>query len=130
MRAALAYAEGENRRSGAPLNSIEPLSATLGLGYEAASGRWGAQLLWTLAQGKAAADIDPAEPRQETAGYGVLDLLAHVNLGQRLRLNAGLFNITDKTYLRWADTAGIGSDASGRFTQPGINAGLSLRLEL
>lgn len=130
MRAALAYAEGENRRSGAPLNSIEPLSATLGLGYEDASGRWGAQLLWTLAQGKAAADIDPAEPRLETAGYGVLDLLAHVNLGQRLRLNAGLFNITDKTYLRWADTAGIGSDAPGRFTQPGINAGLSLRLEL
>ena len=130
VRAALAYAEGENRQSGVPLNSIEPLSATLGLGYESANERWGAQLLWTLAQGKSAGDIDPADPRPETAGYGVLDLLAHVNFGQRLRLNAGLFNITDKTYLRWADTAGIGDDAPGRFTQPGFNAGVSLRLEL
>ena len=129
-RMALAYAEGENRRSGAPLNGIEPLSAVLGLGYEASDGRWGAQLLWTLAQGKSAGDIDPADPRPPTAGYGILDLLAHVNLGQRLRVNAGLFNITDQTYLRWADTAGIGADAEGRFTQPGFNAGLSLRLEL
>ena len=129
-RMALAYAEGENRQSGAPLNGVEPLSAILGLGYEAADGRWGAQLLWTLAQGKSAGDIDPADPRPETAGYGVLDLLAHLNLGQRLRIDAGLFNITDQTYLRWADTAGIGAEALERFTQPGFNAGLSLRLEL
>ena len=129
LRAAIAYADGEDLASGAPLNGIEPLSATFGLSLEAPSGRWGAQLLWTLAQGKKASDIDQAAPRQETAGYGVLDLLAHVDLGERLRLNAGLFNVTDKTYLRWADTAGIGADAPARFTQPGFNAGVSARLD-
>ena len=129
-RVALAYAKGENRRSGAPLNSVEPLSATLGLGYDAADGRWGVQLLWTLAQGKAKGDIDPADPRPEMGGYGVIDLLAHAQLGRRIRVNAGLFNIANKTYLRWADTVGIGADAAMRFTQPGFNAGVSLRVEL
>ena len=129
-QAALAYADGEDREAGTPLNSIEPLNAVLGIGYEAPSGRWGANLIWTLAQGKGAGDIDPDDPRLPTAGYGVLDLLLHANLTPKLRVNAGLFNLTDKRYLRWADTASIGSDAPGRFTQPGFNAGATVRLEL
>jgi hemoglobin/transferrin/lactoferrin receptor protein len=63
------------------------------------------------------------------AGYGIVDLLAHVNVSERIRLNVGLFNLTDKSYIRWADTAAIGSDAPVRFTQPGFNAGATLRIE-
>ena len=129
-RAAVAYADGEDRESGAPLNSIEPLSTVLGVGYDSPGGRWGASLICTLAEGKDQADIDPADPRLPTAGYGVLDLLTYVNLGARVRLNAGLFNLTDRRYLRWVDTAGIGSDAPGRFTQPGFNSGITVRIEL
>jgi len=56
--------------------------------------------------------------------------MAYINIGDRTRLNAGLFNLTDRTYIRWADTAGIGGDAPARFTQPGFNAALTLRVEL
>ena len=127
-RLALAYADGEDRAIGAPLSSVDPLTAVLGIGYDA--GRWGGELVCTLVQGKDAADIDPADGRPATAGYGIVDLLAHIELGSRARVHAGLFNLTDKTYVHWADTAGIGADSMGRFTQPGRNAAITVRVEL
>ena len=130
VRFAVAYARGEDRDTGAPLNSVDPLSAVLGVGFEAPDDRWGAEVVWTSASGKDEADIDESAPRLASPGYGIVDVLAHVNIGQRIRLNAGLFNVTDKTYIRWADTAGIGNDAPARFTQPGFNAGLTFRIEL
>ena len=130
LQAAIAWAQGRDRESGEPLNSIEPLTAVLGLGYEAPSGRWGAQLRWTLVAGKDVSEIDAAETRIPTSGYGIVDLLGHVRLTDRIRLNLGLFNLADRTYLRWADTAAIGQDAPTRFTQPGFHAGVTLRAEL
>ncbi len=127
-RAAIAYAKGEDRQNDQPVNEIEPLTAVLGLGYEAADNRWGAELVATLARGKDESDIDPISGRLATGGYGIIDLLAHADLGERVRLNVGLFNITDRTYIRWADTVAIGSDAARRFTQPGFHAGMSLRM--
>ena len=130
LRASAAYASGEDRSTGAPLNSIEPLNGVLGLGYDAPGDRWGGDLVVSAAKGKEETDIDPADPRHVPSGYGVVDLMLYVNIGERTRLNAGLFNLTDRTYIRWVDTAGIGSDAPGRFTQPGFNAALTLRVEL
>jgi hemoglobin/transferrin/lactoferrin receptor protein len=129
LRAAIAFAEGEDRDSGEPVNSVEPLTAVLGLGFSPAGDRWGAELVMTAVDGKDAADIDANNPRSPAAGYGIVDLLAHVNVSERIRLNVGLFNLTDKSYVRWADTAAIGSDAPARFTQPGFNAGATLRIE-
>ena len=130
VRAAAAYASGEDRNTGAPVNGIEPLSAVLGIGY-APSDRWGVDAIWTLVGAKEPGDIDnSALPIPPTAGYGILDLLAHARFGQRVLLDLGLFNIGDKTYRRWADSAPIGGDAPRRFTQPGFNFGATLRVEL
>lgn len=130
LRAALAWARGEDQDSGQPLNTIEPLTAVFGLGYEAPNGRWGAELLWTLVAGKDGSDIDETMPRMATGGYGIVDLLGHLRFTERIRLHLGLFNLTDRTYLRWADTAAIGADAPARFTQPGFHAGVTLRVTL
>lgn len=129
VHAALAHARGEDPGNGEPLNSIEPLNAVLGLGYATPDGRWSVDLIWTAAQGKDESDIDANDPRLASAGYGILDLLAHARLSERLQLRAAVFNLTDKTYMRWQDTGGIGADAPARFTRPGINAGLTLRVE-
>lgn len=130
LRASAAYASAEDRSTGAPLNSIEPLNGVLGLGYDAPGDRWGGDLIVSAAKGKDEADIDPADPRHAPSGYGIIDLMAYIDIGERMRLNAGLFNLTDRTYIRWADTAGIGSDTPARFTQPGFNAALTLRVDL
>ena len=129
LRAAVAWADGEDRDSGEPINSVEPLTAVLGLGFSPASDRWGTELVMTAVDSKDEGDIEASNPRLAVPGYGIVDLLAHVDLSERVRLNAGLFNLTDKSYIRWADTAGIGSDAAARFTQPGFNAGVTLRIE-
>ncbi|MBO6701796.1 MAG: TonB-dependent hemoglobin/transferrin/lactoferrin family receptor [Pseudomonadales bacterium] len=130
FRAALAYAEGEDKTTNEPLNSIEPLSAVFGLGYDAPSSKWGGDLIWTLSAGKEESDIDANNPRIETAGYGTLDLLAYFNITDQWTVNAGIFNLTDKEYIRWTDTTAIGADAPERFTQPGINGSVTIRFEL
>jgi len=129
-RAAIAYAQGEDKNNDQPINSAEPLNAVFGLSYSAADDRWGVDLIWTLVERKDQDDIDINNPRIASAGYGIVDLLARMQLTDRTRINLGLFNIGDKSYIRWADTAGIGQDSPARFTQPGFNIGASLRVEL
>ena len=90
----------------------------------------GLEIVWTLAAGKDEADVDLDEGRLLTPGYGTVDVLTHVDFGDRVRMHAGLFNLADKDYIRWADTAAIGRDAAARFTQPGRNAGITLTVEL
>ncbi|MCY4156194.1 MAG: TonB-dependent hemoglobin/transferrin/lactoferrin family receptor [Gammaproteobacteria bacterium] len=129
LRAAAAGASGEDLGNGEPLNGIEPLNVVLGLGYAAPGDRWGADLVWTLVERKDAENIDSNDPRPETAGYGILDLMAYARFGERVQLSAGLFNLADKAYVRWADTGGIGDDAFARFTQPGLNASVTLSVD-
>jgi hemoglobin/transferrin/lactoferrin receptor protein len=56
--------------------------------------------------------------------------MSYLQVSDSVRVNFGLFNVTDKQYVRWADTAGVGADAIERFSQPGINARIDLRVEI
>ena len=129
-RTAIAWADGEDRDRGQALNTVEPLTAVLGLGYDAPGGRFGGDLVWTLVDRKKESDIDADSPRLATAGYGILDLMAYLRVTDQVSLHVGLFNLTNKQYLRWADTGAIGSDAPGRFSQPGFNAAATVKIEL
>ena len=141
FKAAIAYAEGEDLENDTPLNSIEPLTAVLGLAYDAPSGKWGTNLVWTLVKNKDIDDIDnplipgaPVNPRNigrpPTAGYGILDFMAFYKVNEKFEINAGIYNLTDKEYIRWIDTGSIGSDSAQRFTQPGINGSITVRFTL
>lgn len=127
-RFAAAYASGEDG-DGVPVNTVEPLTAVFGIGY-AGDERWRVEAVWTLVAAKGAGDIADAAALPATAGYGIVDVLAHASLGERVQLDVGLFNIGDKRYRRWADSAGIGTDAPLRFTQPGFNFGATMRVGL
>ena len=129
VRTAIAYADGEDESTGQPIDSIEPLTGVIGLSYDSADDRWGGELVWTLVDGKDPSDIDENSGREPTSGYGLVDLLAYARLTPNVSVNLGLFNLTDKTYIRWADTGGISEgEARARFTQPGFNAGATLRV--
>lgn len=130
FQGAIAYADGENQINSQPLNTVEPLSAVFGLSYENPSSRWGGNLYLTLVDGKNLNDINAENPRTPTGGYGLVDLMGHYKLTEKIRIDAGVFNLADKSYVRWADTAGIGDDAFDRFTQPGINSRVTLRIEI
>ena len=130
VKAAIAYADGENKTNEEPLNSVEPLTAVFGLGYDSPDDRWGANLVWTLVEGKDDSDIDANNPRIATSGYWLLDLFGYYRFNDKTSINIGVFNLSDKDYLRWADTISIGADASRRFTQSGVNASVTLRFEM
>jgi len=129
LEGAAAWAEGEGD-GGRPVNTVDPLNTVLGLRYAPPQGRYEAELVWTWADDKDQGDIDPTIPRIASDSFHVVDLLAHLRVTERVRLDVGVFNLFDETYLRWADTAGIGTDAPDRFTRPGRNFSATLRASL
>lgn len=129
LEGAAAWAEGAGD-GGRPVNAVDPLNTVLGLRYAPPQGRYEAELVWTWADNKDENDIDPTIPRIATESFHVIDLLAHVRVTQRVRLDVGVFNLLDERYIRWADTAGIGTDAPDRFTRPGRNFSATLRASL
>ncbi len=112
VRASYAQAEGENREDSTPINSIDPEELVIGLAYAAGSERWGIETVVTATARKNAVDIDASSLQQgggaqvqpfETPGATILDVIGHVNLSDNLRLNYGVFNVTDKQYYSWSE---------------------------
>jgi hemoglobin/transferrin/lactoferrin receptor protein len=126
-RLSVAYAVGENRVNGEALNSVDPATAVLALGYEAESGRWGGELVTTAVAEKNAVD-DSRIDLYETDGYVTLDLLARYEFGAAVRLNAGVFNLTDADYIEWADVRGrtAGDPLIPYYTRPGRSVSVTL----
>ncbi|WP_321348684.1 TonB-dependent receptor [Halopseudomonas oceani] len=135
----VAYARGRNDDTGAPLNSINPLTGVFSLGYE--QERFGGELSWTLVKRKTRIDEsslnvpDGTTSQFATPGFGLLDLTGHYRITDDLMLNAGLYNLTDKKYWLWDDLRGYDSvgEASvtspanlDRLTQPGRNFAVNL----
>ncbi len=142
---AISWADGEGSNAGAkdePLNSISPLTAVLGLGYDAPSENWGGNLTWTLVAEKdeddisqgdqAANETTPDGSQFATHGYGLVDVTAYYKPAEDITINAGIFNITDKQYWVWDDVRGLSDTYQGldRYTQPGRNFSVSVKWEI
>ena len=134
LRGSLAWAEGENRDTNEPLNSVAPLMAVIGLGYDAPSEIWGGEVAWTLVKGQSDSKVegvkeDVKEDNQfNPAGYGTVDMTAYYNVSNDLTLRAGLFNITDKKYWNLIDVDGLFATNTGldRYAEPGRNVSISM----
>lgn len=126
-RFAASWARGDDRVRDEPLNSVDPASVVAELGYAPTSGRWGGQLVVTAVEAKRDVN-DSLVDVYRTEGYVVLDLLAQFELGGGLRLNAGVFNVTDVEYIEWADVRGRSADDPlvAYYTRPGRNLSLAL----
>ena len=129
IKGAVAYADGEDKDTGDPINSVQPLTGVIGLSYGSSDGMWGGDLIWTGVKSKDESDIS-GSALYATSGYGLLDLMGQFRFNEALSVNFGVFNLTDKSYIRWADSPGIGRDAAQRFTQPGINYSVGVKYEL
>ena len=120
LNVSAAWAEGENRSTGAPVNSVSPLTGVLGLDYAEPAGRWGASL---VARGAAAQDdLDETDgDLLQPAGYVVYDAFGYWQPVRDVRLRAGIYNLTDHEYFSYPDVQGIPADVTDpqRFRRPG-----------
>jgi hemoglobin/transferrin/lactoferrin receptor protein len=134
-RVALAYANGDviaPDGSRTPLDTIDPFNMIAGLGYRAPSGRFGGELILTHNARKGANELERAANGSDLFvrpdASTILDLTAFYAVTERLKLRAGLFNLTDETYALWSDVRGLRvADAriADAFTRPGRNLSLS-----
>lgn len=150
LNTSIAWAEGRGTKPGKngavfenePLNTIAPLTAVLGLGYDAPSEQWGSELVWTLVAAKDRDDIsnvndismggDQGEDKFAPPGYGIVDLTAYYRPTENLTVNAGIFNIADKKYWIWDDVrkVTVAHQGIGLYTQPGRNYSVSVKWEI
>lgn len=134
-RIAMAYADGDTRDGAGvrlPLDTIDPFNMVAGIGYRAPSGRFAGELILTHNARKAAEDLergpDGSDLFVRPAASTILDLTAFYAVTDRLKLRAGLFNLTDETYVLWSDVRGLRTQDAGildAFTRPGRNISLS-----
>ena len=140
VHAALAYTRGDNLQDHAPLNSIDPPKAVLGLDYRDPRKRYGGQFNATLVQRKSRVDDSggaggsgnengPSGPLFKAPGYATFDVTGWTSITPALRLNAGVFNLGNQKYWSWSTVQGQSeSDAAiDRFSSPGINGSVALR---
>jgi hemoglobin/transferrin/lactoferrin receptor protein len=129
LRGSAAWARGDNRTDDVPLESIDPLTATLGVAY--ANDTWGAELAGRFAARRDR--LPPAEPTAyyETPGYGVLDLLAHWRFAPGAKLNVGVFNLAERKIIDAGDIALVAADSTtlDRYSSPGRNLSMSVAFD-
>ncbi|MDE1340199.1 TonB-dependent hemoglobin/transferrin/lactoferrin family receptor [Vibrio aestuarianus] len=124
-RLTVAYADGEDKKTGDALDSVAPLTANVGLGINRY--QYGTMLNVKMVASKT--DWQ-SETNTDVAGYTLVDLTAYYQPIQDLTLRAGLFNIFDKKYWLYNDLSG--RDATGETfsqdikAQPGRNWSINI----
>lgn len=127
LRGALNWSRGDDLVRRQPLNSIEPATLTLGVSYETVDGRQRLELVATGVAAKTRVD-DSIQNVFRSPGYATLDAYWRVNLGERLHMDLGAFNLSDRRYWLWSGVRGLPANAReiDLYTQPGRSFGAQL----
>ncbi|MFA5490166.1 MAG: TonB-dependent hemoglobin/transferrin/lactoferrin family receptor [Candidimonas sp.] len=140
---AKSYYEGDGY---VDLDSVQPAKGVIGVGYEASGKQWGVDLISTFVKGKQAqsttrnsysndpsATISPSTVDHiRVPGYARFDLLGYWQLSKHVRLDAGIYNLTDREYWDYSSARGLetGNAADQRNRQLMSNPGRSFSLGL
>lgn len=135
FNASLAYAKGRENGTKNPINSVEPLTAVIGIDYQYLDQLYLSARIKAV-RGKKNNDIyfkeDPQKfgSLQSTPGYATLDLIAEYKPQRDITINAGLYNVLDKQYWTWGrNMMEATPNEHYRRSNPGFNAALSVKYE-
>jgi len=121
-------AKGRNRTTNKGLNSVDPAKFNASVRYSTAG--WEVRMDVTHHAAKKAEDVDATTATAQfvTPSATTLDLSGQWRIRKDLRLNAGIYNLTDKKYWNWSDVRGVASTSNvlDAYTQPGRNVRVSL----
>ncbi|HEU4603490.1 MAG TPA: TonB-dependent receptor, partial [Steroidobacteraceae bacterium] len=120
------WARGDNTVIDEPLNSIDPVTASLRVEYHSPR-LWGTRLAARIAASKDRIPQNP-EPLFRADGYLVLDAFAWLEFGRHAHVNIGVSNLTNERYIEWIDVRGrSASDPLIPYAvNPGRNASVSM----
>ncbi len=123
MRGSAAWSRGKDKTADTWLDSVDPLTAALGLAYDHA--QWGVELAGRFVGRKRHASADTL---YRPGGYGVLDLYAHWEFAPGAKFNLGVFNLGDRRYFDAGDLAMVVATSStlDRYTAPGRSLSASV----
>lgn len=123
------WTRGEDRDTGEPLSTIDPPSLVTQLNWRPLP-RWSGTLAVTAAAAQHEVDDSTIEPFQPDA-YVVFDLLARYQPRNNLRLQFGIFNVSNQTYWRWASVRGRpeGDPLIDLLSAPGRHGAVSMHVD-
>lgn len=132
LQAAVAHAEGHSTVNGveSPLNSVQPLRATLRARYE--RGDWSGWASLQHSNRKKSSDINSTTTAYYAPGaYEVMDLGGAYRFNKTLSLSAAVTNLFDRKYWRWGDVTGVAANSTvlDSYTAPGRALQVSLRAD-
>lgn len=130
INGALANTRGHSTKNGVetPLDTVQPLRASLSARYETGAFEWTAA--WQHADAKKPGTAS-VSTYYLTPRYDVLDLGGAWRISPNLRLSALVANVTDKKYWRWSDVRGIATNSTviDTYTAPGREFQLALKAD-
>ena len=119
------YSEGKSKSSYygdkyVDLDSVAPMKAIVGVAWDDPAKRYGTALTATFVKGKQAtatsresynntgsAIADSSTEYMRVPGYGMLDWTAYWQVAKNVRLNGGVYNITDRKYWDYLSSRNI-----------------------
>jgi hemoglobin/transferrin/lactoferrin receptor protein len=128
LRASAYWARGDNRETDEPLNSVGPAQAVLAASWSSRRGLTEATVMGTFTRRHSRLDKSSGD-LFEAPGYALFDVFISQRLGGHLRVRAGIENVLDRTYWRWADTRGLSPEdpVVPLLSQPGRTVSMDLR---
>ncbi|UNM95343.1 TonB-dependent hemoglobin/transferrin/lactoferrin family receptor [Ignatzschineria rhizosphaerae] len=138
LNASLAYAKGKEKGTNDPINSVEPLTAVVGIDYTYLDQLYLSARVKGV-QAKKEKDISANMLKTgttATGGYATVDLIGEYKPAKDITLNGGLYNVFNKKYHSWGPNSwynnmtGISQQERDRATNPGFNVAFSIKIDL
>lgn len=127
-QAGYGYTKGKGE-DGQGLNEISPQKLRLALGQKAA--RWNWELAATHSAAKKASDLAADTTSQFLSpSHTVLDLTGQFSVTKGVRVNVGLFNLTDKKYWNWGDVRNVSLPTEAAAIDAYSQSGRSVRVSV
>ena len=120
------WTRGEDRKTGEPLASVEPLEVIGSLRWQALESLQ-LSLHGTFVDGQRQIDI-PRGTAFIPAGFGIWDAAVAYQPDEKTQIRLGVFNLTDKTHWRWGAVRGrdAGDPLVAVMAQPGRHISMSI----
>jgi hemoglobin/transferrin/lactoferrin receptor protein len=129
LRTAVAWSRGEDETNDTHLNSVDPLTAVVGLRYQSGDDKWALEAIATLVGKQTRVS---AADRVQGNSYQLLDLIGHYRFNNFATMRFGVFNVSDTQYAQWGSIKGLAATDTTNIDNaqaPGTNVRLGINLQ-